>query len=159
MKRGENTERQEPWVADLHRELKGLPDHRAPRTLIPRVLAVLEAQERLPWYKQPWLLWPAWARVAAALAGAALVGGLVWACLLIGETDGLSQMSHDVITDAVYIMESVLGLAALIVGSLAGAASQAYGAWLLGCGILCGVMYVFCIGLGTAFCRLAVRRR
>lgn len=40
------------------RELKRLPAPRAPRTLMPRVLAAVAKQEPAPWYSRPWATWP-----------------------------------------------------------------------------------------------------
>ena len=50
-------------------ELRRLPSPRAPRSLLPRVLAAVEGTRR-PWYAEPWASWP---RGWRAAAGAALV--------------------------------------------------------------------------------------
>jgi hypothetical protein len=52
----------------LDAELKRLPAPRAPRTLLPRVLAATVARGPKPWYERPWLSWPMAARVASAAA-------------------------------------------------------------------------------------------
>jgi hypothetical protein len=62
---------------DIGRALKRLPQPRAPRTLLPRVLAAAGAPARRP-AARPWLAWPVgWqiASVAALLVGAAVVIG------------------------------------------------------------------------------------
>ena len=69
--------------ADLERlvarELRALPAPRAPRTLLPRVLAAADAAARRPWYSRAWMTWPAaWQAVSvlvliAGVAGAALL--------------------------------------------------------------------------------------
>ncbi len=69
--------------ADLERlvarELRALPPPRAPRTLLPRVLAAVDASARRPWYSRAWMTWPAaWQAVSvlvliAGVAGAALL--------------------------------------------------------------------------------------
>lgn len=71
------------WEKDLDRELKALSNVRAPRTLLPRVLAVAEARAKQPAWLRRWYASPLWARVlvlaAAAAAGALLarsLGGL-----------------------------------------------------------------------------------
>jgi hypothetical protein len=60
----------------VDQDLKRLPAPRAPKTLLPRVLAATVERPAVPWYAQPWLAWPlAWqaASVAALLAlGAAM---------------------------------------------------------------------------------------
>jgi len=66
--------------ADLERKvdagLKRLPAPRAPRTLLPRVMAVVAARRQAPWYARPWLTWPiplqALSLIVIAAAGAAV---------------------------------------------------------------------------------------
>ena len=49
-------------LADLERvadrALRALPTPRAPRTLLPRVLAAITAEAVRPWYTRAWLTWP-----------------------------------------------------------------------------------------------------
>lgn len=61
----------------VHRALSELPVPRAPRTLVPRVMAGLR-HSRHAWYQRAWRTWPAAARVASLAALAAVV----WASLL-----------------------------------------------------------------------------
>ena len=44
----------------VDRELKRLPQPRAPRSLLPRVMAAVAEPRPLKWYSRPWLAWP-WA--------------------------------------------------------------------------------------------------
>ena len=80
--------------AFVHRELARLPSPRAPRTLLPRILAAV-GRDAPPaqWYTRPWASWPpAWRGVAIAV----LVGLLAvyWQLLpvlverTVGETLG-----------------------------------------------------------------------
>ncbi len=48
----------------LDRELKRLPPPRAPRTLLPRVMSAAR-QSLLPWYRRPWVTWPAGLQTAS----------------------------------------------------------------------------------------------
>ena len=58
-------------------ELKRLPAPRAPRTLLPRVLAASEAQQRHAKPARGWALWPrVWQFVGGAVMAAVLVG--IW---------------------------------------------------------------------------------
>jgi hypothetical protein len=68
-------------VEDLERladrELRRLPAPRAPQTLLPRVMAAVEAWAGRPWYSRAWFTWPmAWQAVSVA-ALALLVAGTV----------------------------------------------------------------------------------
>jgi len=53
--------------AVVHRALNRLPLPRAPRTLLPRVLAAARALAERPWYTRAWLTWPiAWQAASVA---------------------------------------------------------------------------------------------
>jgi len=59
----------------VDRELRALPAPRAPRTLLPRVMAVVALAQR-PWYSRAWLTWPAaWQAVSVVVLLAAVAGG------------------------------------------------------------------------------------
>lgn len=59
----------------VDRELRALPAPRAPRTLLPRVMAAV-ASARRPWYSRAWLTWPAaWQAVSVVVLLAAVAGG------------------------------------------------------------------------------------
>ena len=53
-------------------ELARLPSPIAPATLLPRVLAAVDAWARRPWYARAWFTWPlGWQVVSVLLVGAA----------------------------------------------------------------------------------------
>ena len=59
----------------VDRELKRLPQPRAPHTLMARVLAAVAAMPALPWYARPWRRWPlGWQLTSAAVVLTVLVG-------------------------------------------------------------------------------------
>jgi hypothetical protein len=63
-----------------HRELQRLPPPRAPRTLLPRVMAAVEAWSRRPWYTRAWFTWPlGWQVASAAALMLILTGGVMLA--------------------------------------------------------------------------------
>ena len=55
------------------RSLRRLPLPAAPSTLLPRVLAAIEACARRPWYARAWLAWPAGWQAASVAAFVALL--------------------------------------------------------------------------------------
>jgi hypothetical protein len=57
----------------IHRSLRSLPDRPAPRSLESRVLAAIEAQASLPWWRKSFAQWPVAARVVFVLLSAGLV--------------------------------------------------------------------------------------
>jgi len=61
----------------VDRELRRLPAPRAPHTLLPRVLAAVEAWVNRPWYTRAWFTWPLGWQVASVALLALVVAG-VW---------------------------------------------------------------------------------
>ena len=61
----------------VDRELRRLPGPRAPHTLLPRVLAAVEAWVNRPWYTRAWFTWPLGWQVASVALLALVVAG-VW---------------------------------------------------------------------------------
>jgi hypothetical protein len=47
---------------------------RAPRTLLPRVMAAVQASARVPWYRREWRRWPLGWQLASGVPTAALLG-------------------------------------------------------------------------------------
>ena len=91
-------------------ELRRLPQPAAPDTLLPRVLAAVDAWARRPWYSRAWFTWPlGWQAVSiavvalaayalwlapsvAAPAAATTAGAVIWRTLfepLLGYVVGL----------------------------------------------------------------------
>jgi hypothetical protein len=62
-----------------HRELQRLPAPRAPHSLLPRVMAAVEAWAARPWYTRAWFTWPAGWQAASIAAVALVVTGAVLA--------------------------------------------------------------------------------
>jgi len=67
----------------IDRELRALPPPRAPRTLLPRVMAAVRVSADRPWYARAWLTWPAGWQVASVLALLATAAGaaVLWPTL------------------------------------------------------------------------------
>ena len=59
----------------VDRALRALPTPRAPRTLVPRVMAAVE-QSLAPWYSRAWVTWPAVWQIVSAAALVLLVVGV-----------------------------------------------------------------------------------
>src|SRR5436190_15551415 len=68
-----------PSFADLERHvdrvLADLPPIGAPDTLLPRVLAAVEAWAERPWYQRAWLTWPVALQAASVVLLLLLVVG------------------------------------------------------------------------------------
>jgi hypothetical protein len=59
----------------IDRELRALPAPRAPRALLPRVMAAANAAAQRPWYSRAWLDWPVGWQLASALVLIGVVAG------------------------------------------------------------------------------------
>lgn len=59
--------------ARAHRALRRLPQPHAPQTLLPRVMAAVEAWNQRPWYTRAWFAWPLVWRLASIVPAALLV--------------------------------------------------------------------------------------
>jgi hypothetical protein len=59
----------------VDRELRKLPAPRAPRSLLPRVIAAAEQRANRPWYARAWVTWPVAWQVASVALLFALAGG------------------------------------------------------------------------------------
>ena len=59
----------------VDRALADLPPLTAPGTLLPRVLAAVQAWADRPWYQRAWLTWPAGLQVASVALLLVLVAG------------------------------------------------------------------------------------
>ena len=58
-------------------QLRQLPLPRAPQTLLPRVMQIVEARTRARWYTRAWFTWP-WPWKLASIGAIALLGVAVW---------------------------------------------------------------------------------
>ncbi len=142
----------------IHRELSKLPPRDAPATLIPRVLAQIQARARKHWWQCPWTYWP-WPLKVLSLplflssAVGAIVGlSMVWN--LLANRVSLEPVSErfESVSSILDILTS-LGNAVLMLGRAAGPQ------WLLTALLVPLTMYLACVGLGTLCYRVALSYR
>ena len=110
----------------LGAELKALPPPRAPRTLLPRVMAAVAVSTR-PWYARAWVTWPRGLQVAsAAVFVLAVAGAWMWGPAAvasvsvpgwIGEIATLARVLRDVLFAPIAIYFAALAIAAALAGS------------------------------------------
>jgi hypothetical protein len=69
-----------PDDRDLHEALRNLPLRKAPPSLMPLVLATIQAEASLPWWQRKFGQWPLWAQfvVPVATAGCATAATLAF---------------------------------------------------------------------------------
>jgi hypothetical protein len=138
----------------MQRELRRLPLCAAPPSLAPRVLAAIQSRAQAPWWKRPLWTWPRRTQwLVALLFLTLLVSGLSVAGIAASITE-VSEYWADwsgawsVFKDCGEILRNAAVVMVLSIRHT----------WLvaiLGTGI---GLYLFCLGTGTLFYRLAVKR-
>jgi hypothetical protein len=148
-----NPQYEKQLEACVRRELDALGELPAAPALANRIMRAIEERAAVPWYRQSWSAWPLALRFASLTALLLAFGGLcvgVW-MVTHGATapgwllTGLADVSAIWRTVEVLVGTTASLISRLGVGVLAIGAAVVFGAW------------VTCIGLGTAYVRLAMR--
>ena len=153
-----NSEYEEKLAAEIDRELKALPELKAPPTLLRRVMTALEVRQRLPWYRQAWQAWPTPLRAAALVILLAFFASLCLGVWKLPDTEGY-------VTATRQASGWFAGLATLWNALNALVSAFAHVVQGLGQGFIIGALaaaalaWAMCLGLGTACVRLAFARR
>jgi hypothetical protein len=152
MKTNEEYEKKlETFIQD---QLKQLPDREAPASLIPRVLAAIEARRHLPWWHHPLFAWPLPVQRACVAVLAMLPVVAVWFGNALAVELYRRMPESPIGAWWQSIRTSAETLAPL--GNAVSLVVQSLGQpWVLGAAALIGVMYLVCIGVGTACVRVA----
>lgn len=143
----------EQW---LHRELRQLPDHRAPEALRARVSAAIAARERLPWWKKSFAQWPQggrWLFLAVALL---IVMGSVYGTFAMTQEVSLTSVQKS--AGGWLVMFKPLSSLLAVIGNalwLVVKTVPTYFWWAMG-GVITAA-YLTCVGLGTLGYRLAFK--
>ncbi len=139
----------------LGAELKKLPPLSAPPSLVPRVMAFLVARQALPWWRRSWWDWPLAAKAAFLLMGIAIAGAFGSGGVLLDQgVVNYSQQVTERLAPAWTLWDSALSLRTAA-GLLWDRAAQPLLVTLL---IVAGLLYLVCVGVGTAFVRSTLKR-
>lgn len=140
----------------VHEELRRLPAPMAPRTLLPRVMAAVQAWAERPWYARAWFTWPVGLQVLSLAAVAGLLAGFVVV------VPGAEQVVRDAVAARVSGTAATVASAARQVdgGVMAARALwRALGAPLVPyVFVVVMLMAVACVTFGTALNRVAFER-
>ena len=141
----------------IHQELRKLPSRRAPQTLALRVLAAIQDRAQKSWWQRPWTTWPFKFRLAfmvAAVCSATLFLSLSFAVLNGNITDlfGLKLGQEFGFLLPIWEVLKALGNAGLL---LTRSINQSL---LLALSSLVFMMYLACVAIGTACCRVACNK-
>lgn len=150
-----NPEQDSKLAAALDAELKALPFAPAPAALAPAVMAMVGARMRLPWWQRAWWDWPLVAKVAFLILTVAVAGLMGGGTLLLG--DNAAEYSADLV-DRVTLLGVLLDVLAPL-GAAAGLVWQKLAQPLMVYALAgFGVLYLMCLGMGTACYRFALKR-
>jgi hypothetical protein len=140
----------------IHRELRGLPARRAPRTLESRVLAAIEHRATVAWYHKSWAYWPAAVRAAFLAVGTGVSGAAIAAFYLFSQGADTSSL-------ATATGERFAGVATMfhvftwIVRYMSETIASIPPLWLYGGLALVASLYAAFFGLGAAAYRTLYR--
>ena len=82
------------------RRLRQLRQPRAPRTLLPRVMAAVHLLAERPWYARTWFTWPLAGQMLSAGVVVSVVLGLLWASPVIETSfaDATSRVTSQLLS-------------------------------------------------------------
>lgn len=156
----------DPSDARLHAALRRLPDHRAPDSLIPGVLAAIRAREEAatvlanrPWYRRPATSWPAPLRVVLGVSAAGLLAALAFVPHLIAAATEDSPL-RAALTASWARLEIVLGALGAVGTACVTALRESAGSpYVLGGAAIVILSYFALLGIGGAVWRTASQAR
>jgi hypothetical protein len=138
--------------------LKGLPELKAPPTLMRRVLTKIESRAELPRYRRSWQNWPVGLQTASFIALLLMFGGLTfgaWELFRSPETTNALLKTSDWFSGLSVIWNTLHALAGATLLAI-----RQLGTGVIVAGIVL-VMFAYfaCIGLGTVAVRFTFARR
>ncbi|HLH53329.1 MAG TPA: hypothetical protein VKY92_06905 [Verrucomicrobiae bacterium] len=153
-----NSEYEKQLELEVNRELQQLADLPAPATLAKRVRLAIEQRRRIKWYMQPWQNWPMPLRVGALALLLTMFGGLCFVSWRLTRAAGFAAALEEV--GALFSgLNSIWNVINVLFGAVVLVFKHLGTGFLLGCAAIAGLAYALCIGLGTAWVRLAFARR
>jgi hypothetical protein len=153
-----NHDYEQQLEAAIDRELKGLGELPAPATLVSRIMRVVEQRAARPWYRRAWQAWPVAWQAASLTALLVVFGAVCFGVAGVFQAASASAPAHQVggwlaSIGAVIKTLGVLAEAAVLAVRHLGMVV------LIGCLVGLALAYAACLGLGTAWMRLALARR
>lgn len=140
----------------IGRELRRLPEPRAPHTLLPRVLAAVRAWSERPWYARAWFTWPLGWQVVTVVALMTLAAGVFIAVPAVQELAAarLSPAFAGVGAEGSRLLQNV-GVASTVLRAIWHAMVEPLVGYAF---VLVALMCAAIAALGVAFNRMAFGR-
>ena len=141
--------------AFIHDRLRRLPPRSAPASLVPGVMAAIQARHAVPWWRQAWWHWPLAAQVALVTIALAALGLVCGGSVILPE--GLSTYGP-VLADRVGVLSIWWGNLTAYAQGPSAYWTQSIEPLLLPALVGVVALYVVSMGCGTALVRLVIRR-
>lgn len=141
----------------IDRQLRGLPELKAPPTLVPRVLAAIQIRQRQQiWWQQPWLQWP---RPAQVISCALAMLAIATAYFALPDWDSLAVNTlPEKVAHRFALFSWLWEIGSSLVNTVT-AILHAFQPWLIYGFAVLFLMYLTCVGLGTICFRVAFYKR
>jgi hypothetical protein len=140
-------------ASQIGEALKKLPDLKAPSSLVRQVLSAIDARNALPWWRRSWWNWPTAAKAAFAVITAILAAILSGGGYVLSESATVysTQWKERLATTDLHVatFDSLWNAGNLLVQAFLPLFHYAAFAGV--------ILYLLCIGLGTACFRFAVK--
>lgn len=144
--------------ARIHRELRQLPDHAAPATLAPRVMAGLRAQAQTPWWHRSFWAWPKPVQAAFVILLALLPVLLnLWIIPSSAEVTRMDNTFSRMLSALLMEGQLILEVCVILASALTTAARACLQPPVIAALIVAFLMYLWCIGTGTVLLRVIKR--
>jgi hypothetical protein len=153
-----NSEYERELESEIDRELARLPQLEAPATLARRVLLAVEQRRGLRWYNMPWQNWPMVLRITALALLSILFGALCVASWQLTKAAGVSAAFQEV-ASLFSGLTTLWNIVNVLLGAIVLVAKHLGTGFIIGCVFVAGSGYALCLGLGTAWLRIASARR
>jgi len=144
--------------AAVDRELKALPNLRAPQRLLQRVMAMIEQRAASPWYRRDWQTWPLPLQVVSMAVLLVAFAGLCFESSQLVHAPAVLSATSEASGWFRFLSRSFSTLG--VIANALVLAVRSLGPLVLS-GILMALLlgYAACVGFGTLYLRLAFARR
>jgi hypothetical protein len=153
-----NSEHDNRLEAVISRELKGLPELAAPDSLAARVMAVIEQEANVPWYRRSWQSWSAGIRATSFAALLVLFGGLCFGGWELSHAEAATAALHRA-GEWLSGLNTIGNTLAVLANSTVLIIKKLGTGFMIGCLLSMSLAYAMCVGLGTMCVRLAFTKR
>lgn len=140
----------------LHRQLRSLPQPKAPPSLSPRVLALIRERAESVWWRRPIFEWPLLARAAGVSVLAALASSVAYFSGWTPGADGAMPVSGDLSLGPWQL--ALVGAQSFQTAVSLSVSAIPLTVWWIAGAVLMG-LYAGCLGLGTLVYRQMLLRR